>query len=304
MAAIGTAGNVRAYIGGNAATAVCQGAATPASTVCLVNMVATGNGEAPGATGVSGITFANTNSSGWVDGIPVVTSALSSGTSPSTFVRVNIVSGQTYPKGVDRSDCVTQAGVCTYNEEMNNFANWYVYYKSRLQMMKTSVGIAFSAITANYKVGYVKLSNAGAGAAIDLKPADFTGTARANWYTALYNTTTSGSTPIRSAMDNVGRMFANLAPYNYASGSEVVQYPCQQNFMILTTDGYWNGSSTANVVNNDNVEDALPASARRRAAASTSARRPSPRSPTSRCTGTTAAPAPTRCRCGRRWNRT
>jgi type IV pilus assembly protein PilY1 len=256
VAAIGVAGNVRAYMGGNAATSVCQGASSPTTTVCLVNIAATGNGEAPAATAISGITFTNTNSSGWVDGIPVVTSAMSSGTSPSTFVRVNIVSGQTYPKGVDRSDCVTQAGVCTYNEEMTNFANWYVYYKSRLQMMKTSVGIAFSAITANYKVGYVKLSNAGAGSAIDLKPADFTGTARSSWYTALYNTTTSGSTPIRSAMDNVGRMFANLTPYNYAAGSEVVQYPCQQNFMILTTDGYWNGSSTANVVNNDNVEDA------------------------------------------------
>jgi type IV pilus assembly protein PilY1 len=256
VAAIGTAGNVRAYIGGNSATSVCQGASSPTTTVCVVNVAATANGEIPSATAISGISFNYTNSSGWVDGIPVLTSAMSSGTSPSTFTRVNIVSGQTYPKGVDRSDCVTQAGVCTYDEEMTNFANWYAYYKSRLQMMKTSVGIAFSAITANYKVGYVKLSNAGAGNAIDLKPADFTGTARANWYTALYNTTTSGSTPIRSAMDNVGRMFANLTPYNYAAGSEVVQYPCQQNFMILTTDGYWNGSSTANVVNNDNVEDA------------------------------------------------
>jgi type IV pilus assembly protein PilY1 len=35
----------------------------------------------------------------------------------------------------------------------------------------------------------------------------------------------------------------------------VVQYPCQQNFLILTTDGYWNGSTTNNVVNNDNVEN-------------------------------------------------
>jgi len=255
VSAIGTAGNVRAYIGGNAITSVCSGKST--SSVCLVNVAATANGEAPTATAVSGITFSATNSSGFVDAIPIVTSAVSAGASaPSTFTRINIVSGQTYPKGSARSDCVAQAGVCTYAEEMTNFANWYAYYKTRLQMMKTSIGIAFAPLTSNYRVGYFRLSVAGAGGALDQKPDDFTGTQRTNWYNALYNTTTSGSTPTRTAMDNVGRVFANLSPYNiYPAGQEVVTSACQQNFMILTTDGYWNGSSTPNVVNNDNKED-------------------------------------------------
>ncbi|MBA5688773.1 PilC/PilY family type IV pilus protein [Rugamonas apoptosis] len=255
VTAIGATGTIRAYAGGNAVTAICA-AATP-DYLCLIDTAAATNGAAPTGTGLSNVTFTGTAATSSPDAIPTTTAALSSGSgAPSTFARVNLVTGQTYPKGVDRVDCVASAGVCTYTEEMTNFANWYVYYKTRLQMMKTSVGIAFSAITSNYKVGYVKLSNAGAGAAIDMVPADFTGSARSTWYTTLYNTTTSGSTPIRGAMDNVGRMFANLTPYNYAAGSEVVQYPCQQNFMILTTDGYWNGSSTNNVVNNDNVENA------------------------------------------------
>ncbi|TFW29652.1 hypothetical protein E4L98_03585 [Duganella callida] len=244
-------GTYKAYIGTNASC----GITLTAASVCIVD---TGAATNTGTITIGSITNAGSLSASYtaaaMDTIPVTTAALSAGSgAPNPFVRVNIVSGQTYPKAVDRVDCAGAS--CTYAEEMNNFANWYVYYKSRLQMMKTSVGIAFSPITANYKVGYVKLSNAGAGAAIDLKPADFTGSARANWYTALYNTTTSGSTPIRTAMDNVGRMFANLSPYNYASGQEVVQYPCQPNFMILTTDGYWNGSTTNNVVNNDNVEN-------------------------------------------------
>jgi len=254
---IGTAGTIKAYLGNNSN---CP-AGYNANSVCLLNWGSTDNTGTISAFTMDNqgsISWATTGSNGYVaavnDTIPTSTTALSAGSSaPNPFVRVNIVSGQTYPKGTDRTDCA--GTTCTYAEEMNNFANWYVYYKSRLQMMKASIGIAFSAITANYKVGYVKLSNAGAGAAIDLKPADFTGGARATWYTTLYNTTTSGSTPIRTAMDNVGRMFSNLTPYNYAAGQEVVQYPCQQNFMILTTDGYWNGSSTANVVNNDNVEN-------------------------------------------------
>jgi len=254
VTAIGVAGNVRAYVGGNSVTPTCQ--AKTNTSVCLVNVLATANGEVPAATAVSGITFTATSSAGFTDAIPTTTSPMSAGSSaPSTFTRVNLVSGQTYPKGPDRTDCVAQAGVCTYAEEMQNFANWYAYYKTRLQMMKTSIGIAFSPLTSNYRVGYFRLSVAGAGGAVDLKPADFTGSARATWYTTLYNTTTSGSTPTRAAMDNVGRMYANLTPYNYAAGQEVVQYPCQQNFMILTTDGYWNGNSTPNVTNNDNVEN-------------------------------------------------
>ncbi|KQQ36075.1 hypothetical protein ASF61_07680 [Duganella sp. Leaf126] len=253
---IGTGGSIRAYIGGNA---LCPNLST--ANVCLLDYNATSNNAA-----ISNFTIDNQGGLSWVrgatsgyaapvnDSIPVTTASISGGLgAPNPFVRVNIVSGRTYPKATDRSDCAGTS--CTYAEEMTNFANWYVYYKTRLQMMKTSLGIAFSPITSNYKVGYVKLSTAGVGGAIDMKPADFTGSARENWYAMLYNTTSSGSTPIRTAMDNVGRMFANLSPYAYASGAEVVQYPCQQNFMILTTDGYWNGSSTANVRNNDNVEN-------------------------------------------------
>jgi type IV pilus assembly protein PilY1 len=251
VSTIGTSGTYKAY----SSSSSC-GITLPSNSACVLDSGALSNS---GVITLGSISNANTmtvsTKAAVMDSIPVTTAALSAGSgAPNPFVRVNIVSGQTYPKATDRTDCA--GSTCTYAEEMTNFANWYVYYKSRLQMMKSSVGIAFAPITANYKVGYVKLSNAGAGNAIDMKPADFTGSARASWYSTLYATTTSGSTPIRTAMDNVGRMFANLTPYDYASGQEVVQYPCQPNFMILTTDGYWNGSTTNNVVNNDNVENA------------------------------------------------
>ena len=252
VAKIGVGGTYKSYRGDNAA---CVRGGLGTAALCVVDGGAVANpGAITLAAGSNGGTLAWTYTAALMDSIPTTTAALTAGSgAPNPFVRVNLVSGQTYPKVAERTDCA--AATCSYTEEMTNFANWYVYYKSRLQMMKTSVGIAFAPITANYKVGYVKLSAAGAGAAIDQKPADFTGSARASWYATLYGTTTSGATPIRTAMDNVGRMFANLTPYNYAAGQEVVQYPCQPNFMILTTDGYWNGSSTNNVANNDNVEN-------------------------------------------------
>ncbi|WP_317201040.1 PilC/PilY family type IV pilus protein [Janthinobacterium sp.] len=266
VTAIGTGGTVKAYVGGNSVTTVCK--AKTNTSVCLIDSSATANGRvvATGALSNAGtMAFAVTPGAGYVaaasavtDTIPLATVALAAGsTPPSTFVRTDIVSTRaTYPIYTGRSDCVAAAGSCSYNEEMTNLANWYAYYKTRIQMMKTSIGVAFAPLTGNYRVGYVKLSTSGVGGAIEIKPADFTGGARSAWYTSLYNTTTTGSTPIRTAMDYVGMMFANQSPYNYSSGNEVVQFPCQQNFLILTTDGYWNGTTAAEVLNNDNVENA------------------------------------------------
>ena len=61
------------------------------------------------------------------------------------FTRTNIVSGTaTYPKSATarRADCAN-AAYCTYAEEMTNFANWWAYYRTRMQMMKTATGRAF-----------------------------------------------------------------------------------------------------------------------------------------------------------------
>jgi type IV pilus assembly protein PilY1 len=72
------------------------------------------------------------------DTIPSTTAPIGAGS--AIFVRVDIIPARTtYPKATLRTDCVTTAGICSYDEEMTNFANWYTYYKSRNQMMKTSV---------------------------------------------------------------------------------------------------------------------------------------------------------------------
>ncbi|MES2127188.1 MAG: PilC/PilY family type IV pilus protein [Pseudomonadota bacterium] len=267
ISAIGAGGTIKAYAAGSNVTPACQALGGNTSKLCLVNTTINGNSDTPSVgalTSMGTVGFGFSAGAGYVaaqaavvEGIPTTTVALSGGSSaPSSFRRVDIVPATTsYPKGADRSDCA--GSTCTYAEEMTNVANWYAYYKTRMQMMKSAVGIAFAPLNSNYRVGYVKLSNAGAlNGTIDLKPGDFTGTQRTNWYSVLYAATTSGSTPNRAAMEAVGRMFANIAPYNYPAGQEVIQYPCQQNFEILVTDGYWNGSTAPSVVNNDNVENA------------------------------------------------
>jgi len=248
---------ITAYVGGtNANTAGPICAAANANFVCLVstNLDTVGDNISLGSltNNTSGrttyLSFGATP--GISDGVPTDVTPLGA----SVFVRTDIVSTRTsYPKDVKRTDCAGSS--CTYAEEMTNFANWYAYYKSRNQMMKTAVGQAFQPIADNYNVGIVSLSTAAAEGSIKQPPKPFTGAARTAWYKALYDMTTSGSTPVRQGLHAVGKMYANRSPYAYSAGNEVVQFPCQQNFTFVTTDGYWNGGAADGVVNNDNKED-------------------------------------------------
>ncbi|TFW17866.1 hypothetical protein E4L96_13780 [Massilia arenosa] len=256
-----TAGNSYAvYAGGNAVSTACK--VNTSNTVCVVD-------KRTGATAISlamgsvtdggslGFSITNYPATAPVnDAIPVTTQPIAAGA--PVFVRVDIRSGRTYPRDPNRTDCAN-ASVCTYEEEMTNFANWYAYYKTRNQMMKTAVGLAFRPLDGNYRVGIVNLSDGGllSPPASSFKvPKDFTGTNRSNWYSWLYAMDTGGGTPLRPALDNVGKMYKNIAPFNYAAGSEVVAYPCQQNFTFVTTDGYWNGGDVLD--GTDSHGDPLP----------------------------------------------
>ena len=186
------------------------------------------------------------------DTIPLTIGNMSSGN--SIFVRTDIVSGQTYPKDPNRIDCAGTA--CTYNEEMSNFANWYTFYRTRNQMMKTAVGQAFAPLSNNYRVGLATLREADASGAIARAPKPFENEDRTEWYALLYAATASGGTPLRSAVNKVAVAFQK---------NGYVTEPCQANFMLVTTDGYWNGApakqydsafnaTTTDLPNNDAAE--------------------------------------------------
>jgi type IV pilus assembly protein PilY1 len=250
---------------GNSALTAIQGGKTGcssgASTVCVSTTVSYADGQkfAFGGFGNNNnLTISGTNTTGGAapqnDAIPV--SATKIGAGSAIFVRVDIVPERTtYPRADKRSDCAA-AGSCTYDEEMTNFANWYTYYKTRNQTMKTSVGLAFKPLTENYNVGLVALSTAASTSGKINRPLPFSGDVRTNWYKNLYAMTLSGSTPLRPALNNVGKMYANRSPYVANAKEEAVQFPCQQNFTFLTTDGYWNGDGADGVTDNDNKNDA------------------------------------------------
>ena len=157
-----------------------------------------------------------------------------------TFVRTAIVSTTpTYSGRPNRTDCPA-APVCTYAEEMTNFANWYAYYHTRMQAMKTSAGRVFSAMDDRYRIGFVTIN--AASSAKYLKIDKFAATQKSDWYTKFYAQVPNSSTPLRTALSRVGRHYAGKTDgINSFMPDDPIQYSCQQNFALLTTDGYWNG---------------------------------------------------------------
>lgn len=162
------------------------------------------------------------------------------------FSRIDIVDGKTYPKlTIERTDCAAN-NICTYDEEMTNFANWYAYYRTRFMTMKSAAGRAFSTVNSAYRVGFVTI-NPGSPVSSDkyLSIAAFDSTQKELWFKKLYSSITDdGGTPLRLALSRVGRHFAGKTDeINSGMSGDPVQYACQQNFSILTTDGYWNGGA-------------------------------------------------------------
>src|SRR5690606_19632738 len=96
----------------------------------------------------------------------------------------------------------------TAAQEMTNFANWYSYYRTRLLMMKTASGRAFSSLTDKYRVGFSTISETGTGATGFLDIKKFDTAHRNDWYTMLYGINASGRTPLRGALSKAGRYYA------------------------------------------------------------------------------------------------
>ncbi len=125
------------------------------------------------------------------------------------------------------------------------YANWYSYYRNRKMTMRTAVGRAFRSLGENYRVGLTQISDPTVTSSSFLNVADFvdragvgSGTHRSDFYRLLYAAgTDDGFTPLRAALSKVGRYFSKT--YS-GQTTDPVQYSCQRNYALLSTDGYWN----------------------------------------------------------------
>ncbi|WP_430230666.1 pilus assembly protein [Nitrosomonas communis] len=181
----------------------------------------------------------------------------------SSYSRIEIKPTiSSYIGGADRTDCAA-APVCTYNEEIQNFANWYTYYRSRILLSRAGVGRAFAAPGSSVRVGFGAINQRNtnidgvATATIISGVRQFSGTNRTVFFDKLYNhPIPAAGTPLRMAIDNVGRYFMRTddqGPWGQTPGSTGgTQYACRQNYHILVTDGYWSDAYSG-VGNSDNT---------------------------------------------------
>lgn len=164
----------------------------------------------------------------------------------TNWSRVNIISTiNSYPgpSGTTR----------TYVQEMTNFANWYAWYRTRMQMAKSSIGQAFGDVRGtpnpadptdpNYlhaRVGFTTINETGVTDGSEyLAIGNFDTSQKNTWYSRLYAISPGSGTPLLGALSKAGRIFAGKI------GTDPVQYSCQRNFTILTTDGYWNSVTSS-----------------------------------------------------------
>ncbi|MFZ4760254.1 MAG: hypothetical protein ACOYLX_18965, partial [Burkholderiaceae bacterium] len=178
-----------------------------------------------------------------------------------------------------RTDCTTHnKTACTWVEEAQNFANWYLYYRNRLFAAQAVMSDAMSGMTTatqqQLRLGYgrinyfsgaidpwrtVPLSTIGTLPTVDgfanpgalvrgVRPFAIGSTARASFFDWLFSLSWVGSTPNREAIDSVGRYFSwsdQRGPWSASpgGGDTAPQLACRRNYAFLATDGEWTNAS-------------------------------------------------------------
>ncbi|KKO47184.1 pilus assembly protein PilY [Arsukibacterium ikkense] len=163
-----------------------------------------------------------------------------------------------------RSDCA--AGVCSYTAEMQNFANWYTYHRSRILTSRAGIGRAFVGQSEKMRVGYGAINKGNstvdgqANTRVIVRGVrDFKDAAKSGFFSELYNRDIpAAGTPLLSALDAAGQYFSRTdsrGPWGLSPGSggeaAVDHISCRQSFTILMTDGYWSDGNTAAGVGNE-----------------------------------------------------
>lgn len=170
---------------------------------------------------------------------------------PGSYTKVQITSstpaGATFtsPSGIVR----------TRDQEIQNFANWFQYYRSRISMARAAVGRAFAEQGESMRVGFAAINQGST--SVDgestsvvvrgVRPFTYGSTDRSGFFDELYtHPIGNAGTPLRRALNTVGKYFertSNRGPWGNTPGTDdsTAHMECRQSYNILMTDGYWNG---------------------------------------------------------------
>jgi type IV pilus assembly protein PilY1 len=136
---------------------------------------------------------------------------------------------------IEVTDANSLVEISAGTTEMQNFANWFVYYRNRDYAAKAAIGRVINSTDAT-RMGLEVFNGP---EQKDLKTMTNV-TFKREMLEQFYNIVPGGGTPARNTLKRVGELFkttgASAPISSQADGGE-----CQQNFNIVMTDGFWNG---------------------------------------------------------------
>lgn len=172
------------------------------------------------------------------------------------------------------------AAVCSEAAaDQQNVANWFSYYHTRILMAKSGLLNAFFNLDPTIRFGFGSINGSQAGwidsnylsglryafstdtqssnylAAVQPFGNGSSGTQKANFWRWATAEQANGGTPLRQALNAVGKYYQTAQPWRIAN-TDSSELACRQSYTILTSDGFWNESGVALQSNpyNDNID--------------------------------------------------
>lgn len=151
------------------------------------------------------------------------------------------------------SECFSDAAT------QKNVKIWFSYYRTRMLLAKSGLMNAFSTMSEKYRFGWGSFhNNGGIKAGDSTKQGGYTlarvkpfgngqtaGDHKNKFWDWIVATSPSGGTPLRSALKSMGDYYGTKQPWEHLNEAtnKTEMLSCRQSYAILTTDGFWNGSS-------------------------------------------------------------
>ncbi|MBA2491388.1 MAG: hypothetical protein H0V34_06650 [Gammaproteobacteria bacterium] len=175
-------------------------------------------------------------------------------TERGSYARVEITTTTSAGATFAYTDPITGLAMTrTRDQEIQNFANWFQYHRSRILISRAGIGRAFAEQGPGMRVWFAAINQGSKSIDGQTSPGamvkgvrPFSGTDRDAFFTELYDhVIPAAGTPLRRAVDNVGKYFErtdNSGPWSATPGttSSAAHLECRQSYQILMTDGYWN----------------------------------------------------------------
>ncbi|MFQ5660923.1 MAG: pilus assembly protein [Gammaproteobacteria bacterium] len=133
--------------------------------------------------------------------------------------------------------------------QQTNYANWYTYFRRRDFVLKRAVSALITGSSSNMGLATLHNNNN-----VGIPVKDISNAAnKSALLSKLFQVNPGGGTPLRKLLRNTGRYFdkagnnSDHSALGFTNSSPILSQAnggeCQQNFAILMSDGFWNGSS-------------------------------------------------------------